>query len=186
MTTGASDYNDDSFDDEDDIYNESVLNDIKNEYVDTNILDKISLRPATISDVDMMTDMEFDSILDGYPRDLSDDELVNIKRSVKQDAKESVWKTRMIMFKNKTIGMLTAYELKGYWYIGELYILEEYRGNGIGTMLLKNEINAHDRLSLNVYKRNIRAIRLYKSLGFVVSIETETTLFMTLTKDKIK
>lgn len=30
MTTGASDYNDDSFDDEDDIYNESVLNDIKN------------------------------------------------------------------------------------------------------------------------------------------------------------
>lgn len=157
-----------------------------NEYVDANILDKISLRPATISDVDMMTDMEFDSVLDGYPKDLSDDELVNIKRSVKQDAKESVWKTRMIVFKNKTIGMLTAYELKGYWYIGELYILEEYRGNGIGTMILKNEINTHDRLSLNVYKRNTKAIALYKSLGFVVSIETETTLFMTLTKDKIK
>lgn len=75
---------------------------------------------------------------------------------------------------------------KGYWYIGELYILEEYRGNGIGTMILKNEINTHDRLSLNVYKRNTKAIALYKSLGFVVSIETETTLFMTLTKDKIK
>lgn len=157
-----------------------------NEYVDSNILDKISLRPATVSDVDMMTDMEFESVLDGYPRELSDDELANIKRSVKQDAKESVWKTRMIMYKNKTIGMLTAYDLEGYWYIGELYILEEYRGNGIGTMLLKNEINEHDRLSLNVYKRNQRAIALYKSLGFVVCRETETALFMTLTKDKIK
>lgn len=55
--------------------------------------------------------------------------------------------------------------------VGRLYVLPEYRKNGIATMLFDNvlnkakELNAK-RIILDTYKRFESAIRLYKKLGF--------------------
>ena len=55
--------------------------------------------------------------------------------------------------------------------VGRLYVLPEYRKNGIASMLFNNvfdkarKINAK-RIILDTYKRFEAAIRLYKKLGF--------------------
>ena len=89
----------------------------------------------------------------------------------------------MIMYNDDTIGMLTTYTVDdGYWYIDEIYIIEEYRGRGIGRALLEKEISEHDKLSLKVAKDNTSAFKLYQSLGFEVYDETDYSYDMKLDK----
>jgi GNAT superfamily N-acetyltransferase len=62
-------------------------------------------------------------------------------------------------------------------YMDDLYVLPEYRGKGIGTMLIRNvidyarETKCH-RLRWQVSNWNDKAIVFYKSLGAVIN-ETE-------------
>jgi GNAT superfamily N-acetyltransferase len=62
-------------------------------------------------------------------------------------------------------------------YMDDLYVLQEYRGNGIGTRLIRKvldyarETNCH-RLRWQVSNWNAKAIDFYKSLGAVIN-ETE-------------
>ena len=88
---------------------------------------------------------------------------------IRDDVKQSINITKIIQYNGKTIGMITTDSLdEGWWYIGELYLDEEYRGKGIGTILLKNEIENHDKIKLQVAQSNYRAIALYESLGFKI------------------
>lgn len=145
----------------------------------------IKLIPAKESDIPNMIKWEMETIKDGYPnRTIPSEEYDKVEKFIKKDARDSVWKTRMIKYNDQTIGMLTAYQVDDDWYIGEIYIIEEFRGHGIGTFVLKNEIDNHDQISLNVYKSNHEAIKLYESLGFKVYEETEERYMMRLTKDK--
>ncbi|OZM57002.1 GNAT family N-acetyltransferase [Lottiidibacillus patelloidae] len=62
-------------------------------------------------------------------------------------------------FSNKTIG-----------FIYELYVLEEFRGNGIAKQLIKTGVNQLNQLGysevrLSVFAGN-EAIKIYQSLGF--------------------
>ena len=53
--------------------------------------------------------------------------------------------------------------------IEELYIKEEYRNHGIGTKVLdflKEEYKDYRRIRLEVEKNNLRALKLYKKIGF--------------------
>lgn len=153
-------------------------NDIDNtDMHQSNPSDGIYLRPAADEDIPNMFEWEMDS-LDPEFRD--DPKVIE---DFKKDAAESVWKTRMIMDNDQTIGMLTAYDVDGYWYIGEIYLIESYRGKGIGTKILKDEISQHDKLSLDVSKKNPKAIELYKSLGFEVVNENDYGYYMTLEKN---
>ena len=150
------------------------MNAIKN--ID-NLAENISMRPATEYDIPNMFKWELESI---------DKRLQTDPKAIKfieRDARESVWKTRMIMHNEDTIGMLTAYTVDdGYWYIGEIYLIKEYRGKGIGSKILEDEISQHDKISLKVAKDNIRAFKLYKSLGFEIYDETDYSYDMRLIK----
>lgn len=157
---------------------------LKNKQIEI-LNDRVKLIPARDSDVPNMKKWEMDSIKDGYPnRTIPPEEYDRVERFIEQDAKDSVWKTRMITFDDEIIGMLTAYQVDDDWYIGEIYIDDRFRGHGIGTLVMKNEISKHDRISLNVYKQNHGAIKLYKSLGFKVYDETEERYMMRLIKSE--
>ena len=58
--------------------------------------------------------------------------------------------------------------------IGNICIIPEYQGRGIGTQVLKDIIRLHDNedLHIQVFKQN-PAYKLYKRLGFVLNDETE-------------
>ncbi len=52
-------------------------------------------------------------------------------------------------------------------YIGALFIKNEYRRSGIGRKLINFVKNKYDKLTLNVYEKNIYAILFYTKLGFM-------------------
>jgi ribosomal protein S18 acetylase RimI-like enzyme len=157
------------------------------EYTAINTIIKIYFKKATSADVSNIYRWTMNTI----PKKWWNDETY---RLIKRDAWESIHKTRMIYLKDtedispkEPIGMITAYRYtyKGesnWWYIAEIYLIEDYRGIGIGKAVLENEISKHNKLLLQVDKDNIHAIELYKSLGFETVYETDDSYEMILVK----
>jgi ribosomal protein S18 acetylase RimI-like enzyme len=58
-------------------------------------------------------------------------------------------------------------------YIAGLFVLPQYRSEGIGGALLERCKQLYPILELNVYLKNEMAVRFYKKHGFSVEQETE-------------
>ena len=143
------------------------------------INDNLSLIPATDNDLNLIIQAELYTTSVAYdtkelPQEIEDE--------IIQDSKDSLKHTRIITYDNESIGILQAHELEGYWYIGEIYLIEEYRGQGIGKEVLEYEISKHRDMTicLNVYKNNTHAIELYKSLGFEITEVSDGRYIMKL------
>lgn len=68
--------------------------------------------------------------------------------------------------------------MKNY-YVGALFVSEEYHGQGVGRELIDYCKNKYPRLELNVYKDNTSAVRFYEKCGFNTLAEqlNEDSLF---------
>ena len=134
----------------------------------------IHMRPATEADTENMYNWEIESI---HP-DLQTKP--NVQELIRKDVQESIKDTQMIMDGDKTIGMFTACMIDGgeWRYIGEIYLIPEYRGKGIGTSILKNEIENFDKIRLQVATSNTKAIKLYRSLGFKIIKEVDGQMYI--------
>ena len=189
-TSGTSDFDESDDDDPNDCYSESDIFESGQfaKYADGVDLDgargpimNIRMRPATEDDTENMYNWEIDSI---HP-DLRT--RPNVQELIRKDVDQSIKDTQMIMDGDKTIGMFTVCMIDdGEWrYIGEIYLIPEYRGKGIGTSILKNEINNYDRIRLKVATTNDKAIKLYKSLGFEIIKEVDGQMYI-MEYDKTK
>lgn len=141
----------------------------------------VTLRNATKDDIDNMFKWEMESI----DKDNRNDP--KIIKCIEKDVQESIKITKMIIYNGKTIGMFTTDRLEpgsDYWYIGEIYIVKEYRNKGIGTALLKDEISKHDKIKLQVAQSNHGAMKLYKSLGFEITDRNDENKLYVMTLDK--
>ena len=64
-------------------------------------------------------------------------------------------------------------------HLGRIILAPEARGQGVGRVLVGALIGAAREnfhaaaITLNVYRENLPAVRLYRSLGFVVALEDE-------------
>ena len=125
----------------------------------------VTLRKATKADVEYMYNCEMESIDPSVQNDKK------VMKLIRDDVNQSIGITKIIQYNGKDIGMLTTDSIDNgeRWYIGEIYIDKEYRGRGIGSSLLKNELENHDKVRLQVAKSNTSAISLYKSLGFEIT-----------------
>ena len=141
----------------------------------------VTLRNTTKDDIDNMFKWEMESI----DKDNRNDP--KIIKCIEKDVQDSIKITKMIMYKDETIGMFTTDRLEpgsDYWYIGEIYIVKEYRNKGIGTALLKDEISKHDKIKLQVAQSNHGAMKLYKSLGFEITDKNDENKLYVMTLDK--
>lgn len=139
----------------------------------------VTLRNATKDDTDNMFKWEMESIDKGIRND------PKVIKYIEKDVQDSIKITKMIMYKDETIGMFTTDKLNdGYWYIGEIYIVKEHRNKGIGTALLKDEISKHDKIKLQVAQSNHGAMKLYKSLGFEITDRNDEGKLYIMTLDK--
>ena len=93
---------------------------------------------------------------------------------------------QIIQYKGIDIGVQKIQEDSTSVEIDIIEILPEYQNKGIGTHLLNNiitySIQKNKSVSLQVLKVNIRALNLYKHLGFQVINENDTHLIMKLLK----
>lgn len=79
------------------------------------------------------------------------------------------------------LNSVIGYVNKGEFYISNIAIYPEYRGKGVGTLLLNfvEEVAKKDKiekLSLDVETENSGAIKLYKRLGFKIVKEKSINL----------
>lgn len=146
-----------------------------------------SMRPATEDDLEFVYFSELETVGEN-----KDDP--KVQSYIREDAKASLGYTKIIMAENSDIGVYQAYETNYYglregkrdwWYLAHIYIKPEYRTLGIGSAIIKKDIEEHDKILLQVMKSNPRAKKLYESLGFVVTQENDHGgLIMRLDKAK--
>ena len=81
----------------------------------------------------------------------------------------------IIKIEDKAIGFYNDEELEdGSYEVGNICIIPEYQGKGIGTDILKTKLEEHKNQDIKIqfFKQNPVG-ELYKRLGFILSGETE-------------
>ena len=113
-----------------------------------------------------------------YANDLSEEEINEINDYVNKTIPKELANYQNIIIDDKMIGCLLVTNYEDGREIAELYLEEEYRNKGIGTKIINNIIKENNILYLWVYKKNKKAISLYKRLGFIIIDETTSRYHM--------
>ena len=115
-----------------------------------------------------------------YSKDLAEDEKNKINEYVTNSVSEMFKDYYNIIFDDKIIGSILLKDIQEGKLIDEIYIEKEFRNNGIGTDIIMKVVKKSNNknIYLWVYKENIKAVSLYKRLGFKIIDETEFRYYM--------
>lgn len=117
-----------------------------------------------------------------YAKDLSDEEINKINRYITSEVPKLINVYCNIMVDNKIIGCLLLTNKDDGKLLDEIYLEKVYRNKGIGTEIIRDILSNNDIVYLWVYKKNDKAISLYRKLGFNVIEETESKYYMKYNK----
>lgn len=113
-----------------------------------------------------------------YAINLSNEEIDKIKNYVNNHVKAQFKNYKMISVDNKIVGCILVEKKDDGVLLDEIFIEKEYRNSKIGSDIIKKVLFHDSIVYLWVYKKNTKAISLYKKLGFIVNKETETRYYM--------
>ena len=113
-----------------------------------------------------------------YSKDLVEDERNKIDEYVITSANEMFEDYYNIIIDDKIIGSVCIRDLENAKLLDEIYLEKEFRNKGIGTDIIRKIIENNESVYLWVYKENIKAVLLYKRLGFKIIDETEFRYYM--------
>lgn len=113
-----------------------------------------------------------------YSKDLAKDEKENINEYVITSVNEIFKDYYNIIIDDKIIGSVCIRDLENAKLLDEIYLEKEFRNKGIGTDINRKIIENNESVYLWVYKKNIKAVLLYKRLGFKIIDETESRYYM--------
>lgn len=113
-----------------------------------------------------------------YIKCLSGEEKENINEYVINSVNEIFKDYYNIIIDDKIIGSVCIRDLENARLLDEIYLEKEFRNKGIGTDIIKKIIENNESVYLWVYKENIKAVLLYKRLGFKIIDETEFRYYM--------
>lgn len=137
------------------------------------------LRDATINDINFILDIRRETI-----KKYIDDIWGWDEHYQKNDFVENFMPelNRIITLDGVDIGVLEVNDDVNELSITEIELLHAYQGKGIGTAILKGEIEKavemNKAINIGTFKSNTNAIRLYERLGFKIISETETHVLM--------
>ena len=117
-----------------------------------------------------------------YAKDLSAEEINKINRYITREVPKLINVYCNIMVDNKIIGCLLLTNKDDGKLLDEIYLEKVYRNKGIGTEIIRDILSNNDIVYLWVYKKNDKAISLYRKLGFYVIEETESRYYMKYNK----
>ena len=138
---------------------------------------KYILKEAQKKNLPLLEKWKIQTILE-YGSDLSVEELSEIKNYVHKNVKENIQLYNLIIVNENNVGCVLVRTYKDGHLLDEIYLESAYRNQGIGTSIICDILKQYTIVYLWVYKKNHKAIRLYKRLGFEVSEETETRYLM--------
>lgn len=136
---------------------------------------KYTLQSSSKKDMNTLIKFNLNTILE-YASNLSNEELNKINAYVKDEVNNQINNYQLININGKICGCILVENKDDGVIIDELYLEEEYRNKGIGTDLINNVITNNKIVYLWVYKDNVKAISLYKRLGFLIINETKNDI----------
>lgn len=136
---------------------------------------------ATSNDIDYIKKSKLYNIFT-YADDLPKDEIMRINNYVDEHIPVEITDYKIIMCSNDRVGCLLVTKKDDGVILDEIYLEEEYRNKGIGTDIIKNILKNNPIVYLWVYKKNIKAISLYKKMKFEIIDETENRYYMKYSK----
>ena len=113
-----------------------------------------------------------------YSKGLSGEEKENINEYVINIVNKTLKDYFNIIIDDKIIGSVCIKDLENAKLLDEIYLEKEFRNKGIGTDIIRKIIENNESVYLWVYKENIKAVLLYKRLGFKIIDETEFRYYM--------
>lgn len=117
-----------------------------------------------------------------YSKGLSGEEKENINEYVINSVNEIFKDYYNIIIDDKIIGSVCIKDLENAKLLDEIYLEKEFRNKGIGTDIIRKMIENNKNVYLWVYKKNKKAVLLYKRLGFKIKEETESRYYMNYDK----
>ncbi len=105
-----------------------------------------------------------------------------INNYLKTSFKKLIKYFQMIKIKDITIGCVGVRVFEDGVLLDEIWVDSDYRGNGIGSKIIKDILDKHNKVYLWVYKKNTKAFNLYKRLGFEIKEETNSRYKMLFEK----
>lgn len=139
------------------------------------------LLKSTSNDINRLIEYKKRTIYE-YAKDLSDKEINKINRYIASEVLKLIDVYCNIMVDNKIIGCLLLTNKDDGKLLDEIYLEKVYRNKGIGTEIIRDILSNNDIVYLWVYKKNDKAISLYRKLGFNVIEETESRYYMKYNK----
>lgn len=139
------------------------------------------LLKSTSNDINRLIEYKKRTIYE-YAKDLSDEEINKINRYIASEVPKLIDVYCNIMVDNKIIGCLLLTNKDDGKLLDEIYLEKVYRNKGIGTEIIRDILSNNDIVYLWVYKKNDKAISLYRKLGFNVIEETESRYYMRYNK----
>lgn len=142
---------------------------------------KYNLINATNKDTDYIKKSKLYNIFT-YADDLPKDEVMRINNYVDEHIPVEITDYKTIMCNKNKVGCLLVAKKEDCAILDEIYLEEEYRNKGIGTDIIKNILKINPIVYLWVYKKNIKAISLYKKMKFKIINKTENRYYMKYSK----
>lgn len=142
---------------------------------------KYNLINATNKDTDYIKKSKLYNIFT-YADDLPKDEVMRINNYVDEHIPVEITDYKIIMCNKNKVGCLLVAKKDDGVILDEIYLEEEYRNKGIGTDIIKNILKINPIVYLCVYKKNIKAISLYKKMKFKIINKTENRYYMKYSK----
>lgn len=102
------------------------------------------------------------------------------KKDISNYVNKHLKDTKIIKKNDQVIGVVIYYKENSRYLLDLIYIKDKYQNLGIGHNIIKNLIDNQkkNKTQLEVLKSNIKAIKLYKNLGFQIISETKNKYIM--------
>lgn len=102
------------------------------------------------------------------------------KKDISNYVNKHLKDTKIIKKNDQVIGIVIYYKENSRYLLDLIYIKDKYQNLGIGHNIIKNLIDNQkkNKTQLEVFKSNIKAIKLYKNLGFQIISETKNKYIM--------
>lgn len=102
------------------------------------------------------------------------------KKDISNYVNKHLKDTKIIKKNDQVIGVVIYYKENSRYLLDLIYIKDKYQNLGIGHNIIKNLIDNQkkNKTQLEVLKSNIKAIKLYKNLGFQITSETKNKYIM--------
>lgn len=139
---------------------------------------KYKLENASIKDIERIKKYKLNTIFE-YAKDLDKEEVEKINNYVNKTTPKQIFEYKNIVLNNIIVGSFLITKNENGLLLDEIFIEEQYRNKGIGTLIIKDIVSkSNNNLYLWVYKDNIKAVNLYNKIGFNIKEKTDSRYYM--------